>query len=72
MVQGGGLINGAFLKAGLLDEISHVTIPVADGGAGIASFFDIPHPMPKKATALKLIKRTNLPGGVTWVRYRVR
>jgi 2,5-diamino-6-(ribosylamino)-4(3H)-pyrimidinone 5'-phosphate reductase len=40
-VQGGGVTNGAFLKAGLLDELSLIITPVADGEAAISSVFDI-------------------------------
>lgn len=72
MLQGGGKFNGAMLKADLVDEISHVTVPVADGGVGISSFFDIPGDAPAKAAAsLRLISHKALPGGVIWARYRV-
>ena len=72
MLQGGGKFNGAMLHAGLVDEISHLTVPVADGGVGVSSFFDIPGKPPSKAAAtLRLLSRKELPGGVTWLRYRV-
>jgi riboflavin biosynthesis pyrimidine reductase len=72
MLQGGGKFNGAMLQAGLIDEISHVTVPVADGGFGISSFFDIPGDPPSKAAAtLRVLSRKQLSGGVTWIRYRV-
>jgi riboflavin biosynthesis pyrimidine reductase len=72
MLQGGGKFNGAMLHAGLVDEISHVIVPVADGGAGISTFFDIPgDPPPRAAATLRLLSRKPLPGGVTWLRYRV-
>lgn len=72
MLQGGGKFNGSMLQAGLVDEISHVTVPVADGGIGISSFFDIPGKPPARAAAsLRLLSRKQLPGGVTWCRYRV-
>ncbi len=72
MLQGGGKFNGAMLKAGLVDEISQVIVPVADGGVGISSFFDIPgKPPPKAAATLRLLSRKALPGSVTWLRYRV-
>ena len=72
MLQGGGKFNGAMLKAGLVDEISHVVVPVVDGGVGISSFFDIPgKPPPKAAATIRLLSRKPLPGGVTWLRYRV-
>jgi 2,5-diamino-6-(ribosylamino)-4(3H)-pyrimidinone 5'-phosphate reductase len=72
MLQGGGKFNGTMLKAGLVDEISHLTVPVADGGAGVPSFFDIPGEAPARAAAtLRLLSHKLLPGGVVWARYRV-
>ncbi len=72
MLEGGGKFNGAMLKAGLVDEISQVIVPVVDGGVGITSFFDIPgKPPPKAAASLRLISRKELPGSVNWLRYKV-
>lgn len=72
MLQGGGKFNGAMLDAGLIDEISHLTVPVADGGAGISSMFDIPGKTPAEAGAkLRLQSHKLMPGGVIWARYRV-
>ena len=72
MLQGGGKFNGAMLGAGLVDEISHITVPVVDGGVGISSFFDIPGvPSPKAAATLRLVSHKQLPGSVIWARYRV-
>lgn len=72
MLQGGGKFNGAMLRAGLIDEISHLTVPVADGGHGIASMFDIPGKPPAYAAAkLRLLSHKLMPGGVLWARYRV-
>ena len=72
MLQGGGKFNGAMLRAGLVDEISHLTVPVADGGIGVASMFDIPGKTPMQAAAkLKLTSHKLMPGGVIWARYRV-
>lgn len=63
MLQGGGTFNGAMLRAGLVDEISHLTVPVADGGAGVATMFDIPGEPPTKAAAkLRLLSHKLLPG----------
>ncbi len=73
MLQGGGKFNGAMLKAGLVDEISHLTVPVADGGAGVSSFFDIPGEAPAKAvTTLRLQSHKDYcRRAVIWARYRV-
>ncbi len=72
ILQGGGKFNGAMLKAGLVDEISHITVPVADGGVGVSTFFDIPGDAPARAAAtLRLMSHKQLPGSVIWARYRV-
>ena len=68
----GGKFNGAMLRAGLVDEISHITVPIADGGMGISSMFDIPGDAPPKAAAtLRLVSQKRLPGGAIWCRYKV-
>ena len=71
MLQGGGKFNGAMLQAGLVDEISHITVPVADGGAGVSSFFD-GHPSAKSAATLRLFSHKLLRGGAIWCRYKVK
>ena len=72
MLQGGGKFNGAMLHAGLVDEISHITVPVADGGMGIPTMFDIPGEAPPRAAArLRLMSHRKLPGGAIWCRYKV-
>jgi 2,5-diamino-6-(ribosylamino)-4(3H)-pyrimidinone 5'-phosphate reductase len=72
MLQGGGKFNGAMLAAGLVDEVSHVTLPVADGGMGVSSMFDIPGKAPSKAAAtLRLFSHKILPGGAVWCKYKV-
>jgi riboflavin biosynthesis pyrimidine reductase len=72
MLQGGGTFNGAMLKAGLVDEMSHITVPIADGGVGVASMFDIPgEPPTKSAATLRLLSVRKLRGGAVWSRYRV-
>lgn len=39
-IVGGGTINGAFLAAGLLDEVSLLVGPAIDGRAGMTAVFD--------------------------------
>jgi 2,5-diamino-6-(ribosylamino)-4(3H)-pyrimidinone 5'-phosphate reductase len=70
MLQGGGKFNGAMLQAGLVDEISHITVPVADGGEGVATMFD-GHPSRQSAAKLRLFCHKILPGGAVWCRYKV-
>lgn len=72
MLQGGGTFNGSMLQAGLVDEISHITVPIADGGADVTGFFDgHAKASAKSAASLRLTSLKKLAGGVIWARYRV-
>jgi riboflavin biosynthesis pyrimidine reductase len=71
-IDGGGIVWGSFLKASVIDEISHIVVPVADGSIGTPTVFDAEQGHTKrtaKALRLKSIKR--FPGGMVWLRYRV-
>ncbi|WP_217959696.1 dihydrofolate reductase family protein [Acutalibacter muris] len=70
MVAGGGLINWSFAQAGLLDEVSVVMAPVADGSTSAVSIFEKADFLPERkplAFALKEMERVN--GGGLWLRY---
>jgi riboflavin biosynthesis pyrimidine reductase len=70
-LEGGGGLNGAFLAAGLVDELSLLICPAADGSSTAPTVFDVPdQALGKKATPLRLISATTRPGGVVWLRYR--
>jgi 2,5-diamino-6-(ribosylamino)-4(3H)-pyrimidinone 5'-phosphate reductase len=74
LLEGGGKINGAFLEAGLIDELSVLVAPVADGASGTPSLFDAGSgkaPAPP-ARHLKLIAVEKRPGDVVWLRYEVK
>lgn len=71
MLEGGGGINGAFLAAGLVDELSLLVAPEADGSQEVPTVFDIAKPALKKhGTPLRLISASKRPGGLLWLRYR--
>jgi 2,5-diamino-6-(ribosylamino)-4(3H)-pyrimidinone 5'-phosphate reductase len=71
-IDGGGIVWGSFLKASLIDEISHIVVPVADGSIGTPTVFDAEHGHTKrKAKALRLKSIKRFPGGVVWMQYRV-
>jgi 2,5-diamino-6-(ribosylamino)-4(3H)-pyrimidinone 5'-phosphate reductase len=70
MLQGGGKFNGAMLQAGLVDEVSHITVPVADGGEDVSTMFD-GQTSAKSAAILRLFSHKILPGGAVWCRYKV-
>lgn len=72
-VDGGGAMWGSFLKASLIDEISHIVVPVADGSVGTPTVFDAEQGHTKrKAKTLRLKSVKRLPGGVVWMRYLVQ
>jgi riboflavin biosynthesis pyrimidine reductase len=75
LVEGGGGANGAFLRAGLIDEISLVIFPAVDGAKGAPSVFDsTQHAAEMRApvAALELAHHEVLDGGAVWLRYRLR
>ena len=74
LLEGGGRINGAFLKAGLIDEISILVYPGIDGLAGVSSIFEhVGAPDQRVACNLSLRHSgtDTLEGGMVWLRYRV-
>ena len=73
MLQGGGTLNGSMLRAGLVDEISQVVLPIVDGGGPeVTGVFDPPGKPPQSAAAhLRVLRHQPLKGGVHWFRYRV-
>ena len=73
MLEGGGGMNGALLAARLIDELSLLVCPIADGSPDLPTVFDFPpKKVGKKATALTLISTKIRPAGVVWLRYRFK
>lgn len=70
-VTGGGHINGAFLEAGLLDEVSFMVAPGIDGRAGMAAVFDGISDKSRPATQLRL-KSVEQMGETVWMRYHFK
>lgn len=73
LLQGGGIINGAFLKAGLIDDLSLAIYPGLDGLAGIPSIFEAggaPGDLPAAGQRLELVDMKRLNGGLVWLHYR--
>lgn len=71
-LQGGGIINGAFLNERLLDELSLIIYPGIDGLSGVPSIFEYvgkPGDMPAKGQSLQLKSVQQLDKGVVWLRY---
>ena len=73
MLEGGGETNGTFLNQGLVDELSLLLTPVADGGVGEPALFDIEGRRMRKAAAkLRLKSVQRAASDMLWIRYAVR
>ncbi len=70
LLEGGGKINGSMLNAGLIDELSVLVAPVADGRVNRPSLFDAGGSA-ASVTGLKLLSHRSAQGGVVWLRYTV-
>lgn len=70
-VTGGGHINGAFLEAGLLDEVSYMVAPGIDGRAQMAAVFDGIADKNRPATRLSL-RSVKQMGETVWMRYKFK
>jgi riboflavin biosynthesis pyrimidine reductase len=74
LVEGGGGANGAFFRAGLIDEISLAIVPAIDGGKGAPSVFVASG---GDVSAVPLVRRMiltqsqALENGAVWLRYRL-
>ena len=70
MVAGGGVMNWSFLSAGLLDEISLVVAPVADGSTTAVSIVaQAPFLPGHSPVGLTLKESKVLDGDTLWLRY---
>ncbi len=68
----GGKLNGALLRAGLVDEINIVFFPAIIGGFKTPSLFDSPELQPEEVpTRLNLISAHIQANGHVWLRYDV-
>jgi riboflavin biosynthesis pyrimidine reductase len=75
LLEGGGTANGAFLRAGLVDEISLILCPAVDGAKGAPSVFDSSDSDAGRSAPVEemmLESSQVLDGGAIWLRYRLR
>jgi riboflavin biosynthesis pyrimidine reductase len=75
LLEGGGVTNGAFLRAGLIDEISLAIFPAVDGAKGAPCVFDSGDEeagAPAQLRSMTLESSQVLEGGVVWLRYRLQ
>jgi len=73
MIEGGGGANGAFLRAGLLDEISLVITAAIDGSSGAPTVFNSGDADlgPAPVESMTLASHTMLENGALWLRYKL-
>ena len=69
-VVGGGHINGAFLEAGLLDEVSMMFGAAIDGREGWCAAFDGIRDQNRRPTLLE-VKSIKQMGQTVWLRYNI-
>ncbi|WP_024506261.1 dihydrofolate reductase family protein [Bradyrhizobium sp. ARR65] len=74
LLEGGGGTNGAFLRAGLVDELNLLLCPAVDGAKGAPSLFDSTEGEADQrapVSAMMLESNQALEGGVVLLRYRI-
>ncbi|MDB4890105.1 MAG: bifunctional deaminase-reductase domain protein [Gemmatimonadetes bacterium] len=70
MLEGGGRINGGMLRAGLIDEVSVLIAPVADGRIDTPALFDVDgDDVAPRLLALQAVERRA--DDMLWLRYSV-
>jgi riboflavin biosynthesis pyrimidine reductase len=72
LLEGGGIINGLFLKAGLIDELSLMIYPGIDGLSGAPTIFEYlgkNDEQPAKGQSLEHVSTELLNDGIVWLRY---
>jgi len=71
LLEGGGHINGAFLEADLVDEISLLLVPGIDGRHNVPTVFDGVSPSRNTPVRLRLKSVEQREGDALWIRYEV-
>lgn len=74
LLEGGGRINGAFLKYKLIDEFSTLIQPAVDGVAGsdcIVDYASCEGNRPGEDQSLRLTHCEVLEGGIVWLQHKV-
>jgi riboflavin biosynthesis pyrimidine reductase len=75
LLEGGGGANGAFLRAGLVDELHLIICPAIDGARGAPSVFDSSESDSERrapVAAMSLESSQSLEGGAMLLRYLIQ
>lgn len=72
MIGGGGVLNWSYLQAGLVDEVSLVVGPFADGDPENPSLFTAMDPLSQKQPlSFSLVEVSPLEDSAVWLRYTI-
>ncbi len=72
-IGGGGMINWSFVRSGLVDEVSIVVVPTADGNTSTPQFFTANDKCEDIPVAFSLIEcKADEASGAVWLRYKVK
>ncbi len=75
LLEGGGGANGAFLRAGLVDEFNLIICPAVDGAKGAPAVFDSTEAEAGQRAPVKAMTLENtrtLQGGAVLLQYRIQ
>jgi riboflavin biosynthesis pyrimidine reductase len=72
VVEGGPTVSGAFVDAGLVDEISVLILPIVDGRGEHPASFEIRKDAWKAPAYLSLSSAEVQEGGGVWLRYMTK
>ena len=71
IVEGGSHVSGAFVNAGLVDEVSVLILPLVDGRSAHPSSFEVAMDKWQAPAYLKLTSVKEMENDAIWLRYRV-
>jgi riboflavin biosynthesis pyrimidine reductase len=71
LLEGGGGTNGAFMRAGLVDELNLVLCPAVDGTKGVFDSTEADADQRAPIMAMSLESSRALEGGAMLLRYRI-
>jgi riboflavin biosynthesis pyrimidine reductase len=69
IVEGGSRVSGAFVNAGLVDEVSVLIVPIVDGRDAHPSSFEVAMDTWHAPAYLKLTSAETIEHGAVWLRY---
>ncbi|WP_353957817.1 dihydrofolate reductase family protein [Peribacillus sp. NJ4] len=70
LLEGGGVLNGTFLNEGLIDELSLIIAPIADGSTNSLTLFETsPHLKKQPPVNFFLKEIEKLDDGGLWLKY---